>query len=121
MRIIADENIEATIVAWLREQGEDVISACEIMHRAEDAAIFARANAEKRIILTKDMDFGEMVFHERLVTAGIVLLRFKSERSVARLDIVRRHWPEIVKHAAGNFVVVSQDRLRVRRLTAIRP
>ena len=116
MKILADENIDAAIVAWLRAQGEDVVAACEIMRRSEDTAILARANAEKRVVLTKDTDFGEMVFHERLTAHGIILLRFESVGALMRLALVKKHWPDIWRFAAGNFVVATQDRLRVRKL-----
>jgi hypothetical protein len=52
------------------------------------------------------------------VTTGIILLRFKSAAADLRLEIVKHHWPEISRFAPGSFVVVSQDRLRVRRLSA---
>jgi predicted nuclease of predicted toxin-antitoxin system len=116
MKILADENVDAAIVIWLRRQGHDVVAACEVMRRSEDSAILARANAEGRIVLTKDTDFGEMVFHARRSAPGIILLRFESLGAHTRLALVKEHWPDIARHAAGHFVVVTQDRLRIRRL-----
>ncbi len=115
MKLLADENIDAAIIAWLRSMGEDVLSAAETMRSAEDVSLLDRANAENRTVLTKDMDFGELVFHGRLASASIVLLRFKAAGAALRLSIVKKHWREISRYACGNFVVVSEDRLRIRK------
>jgi predicted nuclease of predicted toxin-antitoxin system len=115
MRLLADENIDAAIIEWLRSMGEDVLSATEKMRSAEDVSNLHRASSENRIVLTKDMDFGELVFHGRLASAGVILLRFKTAGADLRLSIVKRHWRAISRYAHGNFVVVSEDRLRIRK------
>lgn len=50
------------IVQWLREDGHDAVHLRdEKLHRLPNGDIFVKAHAEKRIILTFDLDFGEIL------------------------------------------------------------
>ena len=111
MKLLADENMDAGIVEWLRSAGCDVLSVMELMRGATDDEVLVRANAEGRIILTKD----------KRSASGVILLRLHAAATEARLSIVQSHWPEITKHSAGNFVVVTRDRLRIRPITPANP
>jgi hypothetical protein len=62
------------------------------------------------------MDFGELIFHGHLKADGVILLRLRSAGAQMRLQSIQQHWPEIEKRAAGNFLVVSQDRIRSRTI-----
>lgn len=54
--------IALRIVAWLRKNGHDVAHFREEgLHRLSDREIFRKAISENRIILTFDLDFGEIV------------------------------------------------------------
>ena len=116
MKLFADENMDAKIIDWLRSIGIDVLSAGEVMASSQDEDVLERANAEGRVVLTKDLDFGEMLFHDNMISTGIILLRLRSAPAYFRLEIMQMYWPEIAARVSGNFVVVMQDRLRVRAL-----
>lgn len=59
MRIIANENIIATVIRELRNRGHDVLWIKESMPSSTDEAFLARAQADSRLVLTHDKDFGE--------------------------------------------------------------
>ena len=61
MRFVADESLDFPIVTALRNAGHDVFSIKEQSPRMEDDAILKIANEQKRILLTCDKDFGELV------------------------------------------------------------
>jgi predicted nuclease of predicted toxin-antitoxin system len=56
LRLLVDENCAATeLTVRLRSDGHGVRTSIEALGaRAPDAAIFAYANAERRVIVTKD-------------------------------------------------------------------
>jgi len=58
MRILADENIDRPIAAWLREQGHDVVEAATVAPEAADAELIAISRREGRILMTFDRDIG---------------------------------------------------------------
>lgn len=75
MRILADESVEGEIVVYLRSEGHDVAYVPEISAGIRDDEVLARANAEDRVLLTEDKDFGDLAFFYGNRSSGIVLLR----------------------------------------------
>lgn len=120
MRILADENFPGPVLRALRAQGHDVLSAKESLRGAGDEEILARAQAEGRVVVTFDKDFGELAYRFGLSAAsGIVLFRLSG--SSPEIDNARTlaalatgiEW-------TGSFSVVSDERIRVRPLPAQR-
>ena len=62
MLLLADENIPHASIQALRDAGQDVLSASEVMARALDREVLARAEAEGRVLVTFDRDFGALAF-----------------------------------------------------------
>ena len=116
MRIIANENVMATVVGELRNRGHDVLWVKESMPKAADDVILARAQAEQRLVLTHDKDFGELAFRYGLpAECGVILIRLSGKGRQADIDQVlkviesRNDW-------IGHFSVASRGRVRMRPL-----
>jgi predicted nuclease of predicted toxin-antitoxin system len=62
MRILADENFPGGAGAALRERGHDVTWVQSDAPGISDAEVLAHAQAEGRILVTFDKDFGELAF-----------------------------------------------------------
>jgi predicted nuclease of predicted toxin-antitoxin system len=76
MRFLVNENVTATVIQELRQRGHDVLSAKESMRAEQDDVILARAQAEQRIVVTHDKDFGELAFRSQLPSScGVILCR----------------------------------------------
>lgn len=116
MKFLADENLDAMIVRWLREQNTDVIYAAESAQAEPDEILLEKANLQNRIIITSDRDFGEMIFRQRLNSFGIILLRFRSRAQSARLTTFISFWGEMQRRIQGHFIVATENRLRIRPL-----
>ena len=62
MRFLADSGVATRIVEWLRAQGHDATHLRdEGFQRMTDSDIFCKAATERRILLTFDLDFGEIL------------------------------------------------------------
>jgi predicted nuclease of predicted toxin-antitoxin system len=116
MKLFADENVARAIVSWLRSLGHDVLYAAEAGPGERDSVWLAKAQADKRLILTADKDFGEMIFRERRTTHGIVLMRIERLTIPHRLARLQSVWSVVEANEAGAFVVVSARKVRVRKL-----
>jgi predicted nuclease of predicted toxin-antitoxin system len=67
VRFLADMGVATRIVEWLRHAGHNAVHLREQgLHRLPDDEIFAKAAAEGRIVLTFDLDFGEIVATSRI-------------------------------------------------------
>lgn len=74
--IIADENIHEEVVFYLREQGLKIESIRERSLRGTtDEQIMILAQAEEKIILTHDADFGRIIHFSPVIKTGIIFLR----------------------------------------------
>ncbi len=116
MRILANENFPGDAVEALRQQGHDVAWVRTDAPGSSDQAVLQRAQAEDRIVVTFDKDFGELAFRVKLpASCGIILFRIStaSPQQVARAAVAalesRTDW-------AGNFSVVEDRRIRVTPL-----
>ena len=116
MRLLANENFPRQVVEALRAAGHDVLWARTEMAGAADPDVLARAEAEGRILVTFDKDFGELAFRSGLpAKCGIVLVRippYDPDDVAVRLVAIlgsRTDWP-------GSFAVVREDRIRIRPL-----
>jgi predicted nuclease of predicted toxin-antitoxin system len=116
MRLLANENIAARIVAELRQRGHDVLAAKEAMRGEPDVALLQRASTEGRVLVTQDKDFGELAFRAGLpAESGIILFRLSSTSA----EIERRRIIQAIEDRAdwtGHFAVVTDDRIRIRAL-----
>ncbi len=94
--------------------GHDVASASEIDPKASDETLLSLANAEQRIFITDDKDFGELVFVRRLPHPCIV--RFVdmrvAEKAAAMESLINEHEDALQQ---GTLVVVTKNRVRIRR------
>lgn len=61
MRLVADENCDFSIVLELRAAGYDVVSITERMPGADDQTVIDFARSERRLLITEDKDFGQLV------------------------------------------------------------
>jgi predicted nuclease of predicted toxin-antitoxin system len=74
--LLADENIDPDVVAWLREAGCDVRTVFEEgLAARSDVAILRHARAAGRVVLTHDSDFGQIALRGGEPLVGIVYIR----------------------------------------------
>jgi predicted nuclease of predicted toxin-antitoxin system len=115
VRFLVDECTGPAVARWLRSQGHDVSSVYEQARGLGDDAIIARAWKDRRILITNDKDFGEKIFREGHPHRGVILLRLEDERAQAKIAVLRRLMMNFSEQLAGQFVVVSETRVRFAR------
>jgi predicted nuclease of predicted toxin-antitoxin system len=116
MRILANENFPGDAVTALRGRGHDVAWIHSDAPGSSDVEVLACAQAESRILITFDKDFGELAFRFGLpASSGIVLFRISAPSSahVAQVAVAALESP---MDWAGNFAVVEDDRIRITSL-----
>ncbi len=112
MRILADENCPSDLVDALRERAHDVVWIRSDAPGSKDQAILARAQAEDRVILTFDKDFGELAFRMRLpATSGIILCRLGG-LPLARVVMIITNALENGSEWSGLFTIIHEQRIR---------
>lgn len=80
LKILADENVAPSVVEALQKEGFNVFSIYEEkLSGASDEEILKLAKKEKRIILTHDKDFGNLIHQPSLFHGGVILLRLRNQ------------------------------------------
>ena len=116
MRFIVDESTGMAVVRFLRGLGYDVIAVSETMPQAKDIDILGKAFEEKRILITNDKDFGELIYRGQHLCYGVLLLRLRDESPANRVRVVRNVVKHYLERLPGNFIVVMDIGIRVRPL-----
>ena len=115
MNFLADEDVERQIVERLRQDGHDVLYVAEMEPGISDEEVLNRANAKHALLITADKDFGEMVFHQGLLTiGGVVLIRLSGLSPGLKAEIVSKAIERRGSEMASAFSVITPGRVRVR-------
>jgi predicted nuclease of predicted toxin-antitoxin system len=116
VKIVADENVDRQIVDRLREQGHEVLYIAERDPGVDDETVLSFSRESNAILLTGDKDFGDLVFRQRLVHTGIVLMRLGGLTSEQKCSVVAAAFDLHGEALSGQFAVLSDRLLRIRSL-----
>jgi predicted nuclease of predicted toxin-antitoxin system len=118
VRFLVDMNLSAGVAAALRAAGHEAVHLRELgLEALDDLGIFARAAAERRVVVTFDLDFADILAASSGRSVSVILLRL---RAMTTANVVRR-LPDVLRRTAadlesGAIVIVEEARLRIRRL-----
>ena len=117
MRFLLDQDVYAATARFLAERGHDVLPVSKIgLSRACDSDLLKVTQEQRRIFVTRDRDFGRLVFVHAL-GAGVIYLRMlpSTENAVHQelADLLKCHTEAELMDA---FSVVEPGRHRYRRL-----
>ena len=117
MRFLADMGVGKKVVDWLRDQGHDAIHLRELrLERLPNGDIFSKAVDEGRIVLTFDLDFGEIAASANGPRASVIVFRLRNTRVIHVIDRLRSVLAESSAALEGGVVItVEESRHRIRR------
>lgn len=115
MKFVADENVDKQIVDRLRASGHEVLFVVELNPGVDDRAVLQQSLVAGAILLTADKDFGELVFRQRLIHAGVLLIRLAGltpdEKAILVHAAIERHGEGL----SSGFAVLSERSFRLRK------
>jgi predicted nuclease of predicted toxin-antitoxin system len=118
MRFLADMGISPRVVEELRQNGHDAVHLTEQgLNRLIDGDILQKARQENRVLLTHDLDFGELLAASGGELPSVIIFRLRDMRS----PNVSRHLNSILNQqsealAEGAVLSVTEQKVRIRRL-----
>jgi len=118
MKFLADMGISPRSVAFLRNLGYEAVHLYELgLERLPDVEILTKARREGYVLLTHDLDFGELIALSGADLLSVVIFRLRSMRpaNVNRYlqILVTEHQTSLEK---GAIFSVTESRIRVRTL-----
>lgn len=116
MRLLLDTCVWRGAAAELNAAGHDVISCGDWERDPGDEEILGIANAQARVLVTLDKDFGELAVVLSRPHCGIIRLAAISARRQAQAchEAIDRYRAELQQ---GAIVTVEPGRVRIRSAT----
>jgi len=118
MCFLVDQDVYDVTVKWLIENNHDVATAKDLnLQRSPDLDLLRKAEKLGRILLTRDKDFGTLLFLRKKPHHGVIRLAI-SPTTIEAVhgelgNLLENHGSDELKKA---FWVVEADRYRVNRL-----
>jgi len=118
MKFLADMGISPRVVSALREQGHDAVHLQEQgLARMPDSEILAKSHTEGRVLLTHDLDFGELLAASSGRLPSVIIFRLKDMRA----NNVNFHLFKILEKQSsalekGVVCSVTEHKVRIREL-----
>jgi predicted nuclease of predicted toxin-antitoxin system len=118
VNFLADMGISPRVVSALREQGHEAVHLQEQgLGKMPDGEILAKARAEGRVLLTHDLDFGELLAASGGKLPSVIIFRLKDMRA----DNVNFHLFKILEKQSaalekGVICSVTERKVRIREL-----
>lgn len=114
MNFLLDVSASGSLARWLTEMGHEVVQVSEKDPRMSDDDILNWAVKERRIIVTTDKDFEEMIWRQGKKHCGVLRLENlpRPERKALLYDVLDRHSQDL---ESGAIVIALSRKFRVRK------
>ncbi len=117
MKFLADQGVYALTLAFLSGLGHDVAAAAQLgLAQADDARLLRVAQEQERIVVTRDRDFGALVFVQGSGPGVIYLRMLPSTQDAVHAELERVLTLYSEQKLQASFVVVEPGRHRIRKL-----
>jgi predicted nuclease of predicted toxin-antitoxin system len=115
VKLVADEGVDRQIVERLRQDGHTVQYVAELEPGISDEYVLTIANQENAPLLTADKDFGELIYRQKRIAAGVILIRLAGLSPLRKAEIVARGVNQHQNELPNTFAVVTPGAIRIRR------
>jgi len=115
LKFLVDVGVSKKAEQMLEKQGYDTKNVRDINPRMLDKEILKLAVSEKRMVITMDKDFGELVYNSKLPHGGVLLLRLEEARADEKVEIIEKILEKHSDKLFNNFSVFKDGRLRIRK------
>jgi predicted nuclease of predicted toxin-antitoxin system len=118
MKFLVDMALSPKTAQFLRESGYEAIRANEIgLARAKDMEIMEYAADNDMVVVTADLDFGEILAYTKRNKPSMIIFRLRNpspDHVNSLLSSILQRIEEPLEK--GSIIIVEDDRVRIREL-----
>ncbi|HEY9787850.1 MAG TPA: DUF5615 family PIN-like protein [Candidatus Obscuribacterales bacterium] len=116
MKFLTDQDVYGSTVQLLMRLGHDVATVAQLgLSQATDKDILDVAQSSGRILVTRDRDFGALIFVQRSKPGVIYLRILPSTQNAVHAELERILQAYSVDVLLSSFMVVEPSRHRLRK------
>ncbi len=120
MRLLIDQDVYAVTIRFLMELGHDVLPVAQLgLARAEDEQLLRLAKDQTRIFVTRDRDFGNLVFVKAIETGVLYLRLTPSTQQAVHNELSRVLTTYSEEELLRSFITIEPAGHRLRKLPTI--
>jgi predicted nuclease of predicted toxin-antitoxin system len=117
MKLLLDQDVYLATERFLSELGHDVVPVAQLgLARADDAELLRVAQAQGYVFVTRDRDYGNLVFVQSLGARVIYLRMLPSTQMAVHEQLTRVLDSYSETELRDAFVVIGPGGYRFRRL-----
>jgi len=113
---LVDVGVGKKVEEYLLEKRYDTKAVRSLDQSMPDQKIIRLAALEKRIVITMDKDFGELVYHSGMDHSGILPLRLEDATGSEKQQVIAKILTKYADNMKNNFCVYQNKKFRFRRL-----
>ena len=121
MRFLLDQNRSPRLAVVLTAHGHDAVHTLELgLEQADDDELLEAARNDDRVLISGDTNFGALLALSGETSPSVILFRARNRPSAEdQASVILDHIEDLAGDLAAGAVVVTDERLRVRRLPLI--
>jgi len=114
-KFLVDMGVGKKVEEWLSTNDYNIKTVRSIDPKMKDIDVLKLAVTEKRMVITMDKDFGELVFNSGLNHSGVLLLRLEDAKADEKVKTVEEILKKYIDKITNNFCVYQHGKLRIRK------
>jgi predicted nuclease of predicted toxin-antitoxin system len=115
IRLLIDESTGRKLFNLLKDDYDAVFVGDVMPSSSPDTKVLEYAEKEKRVLITDDKDFGELVFRLRKASNGVILLRMSPKYTEKRIIALKNILTKFSR-LEGKFIVLEEKTARIREI-----
>jgi predicted nuclease of predicted toxin-antitoxin system len=117
MKFLLDQDVYLATACFFQKLGHDVIRVAQLgLARAADEELLHTAHAQQRIMVTRDRDYGHLVFVKALGSGVIYLRMLPTTQNAVHQELERVLHSYTEEQLRQAFVVIEPGGHRFRKL-----
>jgi predicted nuclease of predicted toxin-antitoxin system len=120
IKFLADVNVEKPLVDYLSKQGYDIKWVPDYNCEMPDEDLLQLANEEKRIFITNDKDFGDLIFLQKKLSVGTILFRVKGQKTEEKIKLMKKILMGYRNKLLNHYIVITKAKIRIIPLGDVR-
>jgi predicted nuclease of predicted toxin-antitoxin system len=120
IKFLADVNVEKPLVDYLSKQGYDIKWVPDYNCEMPDEGLLQLANEEKRIFITNDKDFGDLIFLQKKLSVGTILFRVKGQKTEEKIKLMKKILMGYRDKLLNHYIVITKAKIRIIPLGDVR-